>query len=87
MGAVVEQETAMSIAPSQPARSLPPEQTTVRLYVNAVPPDLSPRRAIELLRQYRQELSAPSPDSPPRWYIEALIASLAPLVVETAVQR
>lgn len=77
----------MIIASSQPARSLPPERNTVRLYVNAVPPDLSPRRAIELLRQYRQELSAPSPDSPPRWYAEAMISALSPFVAETAVQR
>jgi len=78
----------MIIAPSpQPLTSLPPERNTVRVYVNAIPPDVSPKRAIELLRQYRRQRDFPTPDSPPGWYVEALIAVLETLMVEPAVQR
>jgi len=60
---------------------------TVSIFVNALPPDLSPERAAELLAEYRRELDLPTAESPPRWYVEALIAALEALVLKTAVAR
>ena len=60
---------------------------TVSIFVNVLPPDLPPERAAELLQEYRQERDVPTPDSPPSWYIDQLIAALEARVVETAAQR
>jgi len=60
---------------------------TVTVYVNALPPELSPERAAELLAEYRRERDFPAPDSPPPWYIAAMIAALTPFVAEMAGQR
>jgi len=61
--------------------------TTVKVYVNALPADMSPERAAELLAEYRGQRDFPTAESPPQWYVEALIAALEALVLETAVAR
>jgi len=70
-----------------PWKRLASIMATVSIFVNALPPTLAPERAAELLAEYRRERDFPTADSPPRWYIEALIAALTPLVAETAVRR
>jgi hypothetical protein len=49
---------------------------TVRLIVNALPPDLSPERAIQLLQKYQREQETSTPDGLPPWYRDQVIAAL-----------
>ncbi len=58
--------------------------STNQTFVNVLPPMLSRARATELLRQYQLERDCPTPDSPPRWYTEAVIAALEAIVTDGA---
>ena len=66
-------------------RKLVDIMTAVVILVNALPPDLPPERATELLKQYRRERDLPAADAPPRWYIEQLITALETLAADRQV--
>jgi hypothetical protein len=44
--------------------------------VNVLPPALPQNRLEELITRYRHWLHHPDPDSPPRWYVTAILAAL-----------
>ena len=50
--------------------------TIYRQPVNVLPAQLPPGRLAELTARYREWLHDPGPDSPPRWYVAAILDAL-----------